>query len=59
MILEELKQKKTIIPAIATMLKADETFDEAAQRALVQMLLAEGADGFYVGGSTGGRPAAA
>jgi len=56
MILEELKQKKTIIPAIATMLKADETFDEAAQRALVRMLLAEGADGFYVGGSTGEGP---
>lgn len=54
--LDSLKNKKTIIPAIATMLKADESFDEAAQRELVRTLLEEGADGFYVGGSTGEGP---
>lgn len=54
--LESLKNRKTIIPAIATMLMEDESFDEAAQRQLVNTLLEEGADGFYVGGSTGEGP---
>lgn len=56
MALELLKNKKTIIPAIATMLREDESFDETSQRALVRSLLEKGAEGFYVGGSTGEGP---
>lgn len=54
--IEILKNKKTIIPAIVTMLKKDESFDESAQRKLVNHLLEQGAEGFYVGGSTGEGP---
>lgn len=56
MSLESLKNRKCIIPAIATMLNDDESFDEKAQRKLVNLLISQGADGFYVGGSTGEAP---
>jgi N-acetylneuraminate lyase len=45
-----------MLPAILTLLNADQSFNEPAQRALVRWLLAKGVDGFYVGGSTGEGP---
>ena len=42
-----------ILPALVTPLNADETVNVQATEKLVRGLLAQGADGFYVGGATG------
>lgn len=45
-----------IMPALVTPLNADETINEAASRKLMQWLLSEGMDGFYLCGGTGEGP---
>ena len=42
-----------IIPALVTPLKADESINVDALESLINGLLDEGADGFYIGGATG------
>lgn len=42
-----------VMPALVTPLKEDETLNAAALRKLLEGLLAQGADGFYIGGATG------
>ena len=44
---------KGIMPALVTPLKADESINTEVLAQLTESLLAEGADGFYVGGATG------
>ena len=41
------------IPALVTPLKADETLNAPVLRELMEDLLRQGADGFYIGGATG------
>ena len=45
-----------VMPALVTPLNADETINEAASRKLMQWLLSEGMDGFYLCGGTGEGP---
>lgn len=42
-----------VIPALATPLTEEEHVNVPVLRALIERLLAEGADGFYIGGATG------
>ncbi len=44
---------KGVYPAIVTPLNADETVNKAALHLLINHLINQGADGFYVGGATG------
>lgn len=44
---------KGILPAFVTPLKADNTINHEATRRLLDMQLAQGADGFYICGATG------
>lgn len=52
----KIQTNKAIIPATLTLLDREENFCPSAQSALTELLLSQGADGFYVGGSTGGSP---
>lgn len=42
-----------IMPALVTPLNSDETLNAQALKKLIEYLLSQGADGFYVGGATG------
>lgn len=42
-----------VMPALVTPLNADETLNAAALKPLIEHLLAQGANGFYIGGATG------
>ncbi|MBQ4323407.1 MAG: dihydrodipicolinate synthase family protein, partial [Clostridia bacterium] len=44
---------KGVMPALVTPLKEDETINVPVLKQLIEHLLAQGADGFYVGGATG------
>lgn len=42
-----------VLPALITPLNEDESLNVSVLRSLIQRLLTEGADGFYIGGATG------
>lgn len=47
---------KGVIPAMMTPFKADNTFDKAAAREMVDWMIAQGSTGFYLTGSNGSGP---
>ena len=44
---------KGILPALVTPLTADNKVNTKAVKDLIDKLISEGADGFYIGGATG------
>ena len=48
-----MKRFQGVMPALVTPLREDETLNVPVLRQLLDRLLAQGADGFYIGGATG------
>lgn len=51
-----LTNRKMLIPAILTLLDNNEHFQKDAEKKLIELLIRQGADALYVGGSTGCAP---
>ena len=48
-----MRRFQGVMPALVTPLRDDETLNISVLRQLIDGLLAQGADGFYIGGATG------